>query len=57
MSDLPPEPRMRHITPAPEDYATQPASRSLLWPLFWAALAFVLWIVVYGGGWQVFQSL
>lgn len=47
MSVEPPsEPRVRHITPAPEDYASSPPARALAWPLSWIALAVALWTVL-----------
>ena len=43
---LPPEPDTRHITPAPEDFASPPGLGSLLWPVFWILMIAVLWAVV-----------
>ncbi len=45
-ADLPPAPVIRHITPAPEDYATRPATSSLLWPLLWMGAAVLLWLAL-----------
>jgi hypothetical protein len=50
---LPPEPARRAITPAPEDYATTPPVRDLVWPLLWAAVAVALVLGVRAYGWNV----
>jgi hypothetical protein len=49
---IPPEPKSRSITPAPEDFASRSPLRSLLWPLGWLVAAFLLWTAVAGHGWH-----
>jgi hypothetical protein len=51
-AELPPEPEVRHITPAPEDFENPPALSRYLWPIFWAALAAVLYLVAAHRGWM-----
>ncbi len=50
-SDLPPEPEVREITPAPEDFEHPPALINLVWPVFWIVVIGVLASVAYCAGW------
>lgn len=53
---LPPEPAVRSISPAPEDYASPPPMSRLLWPLFWTGAAILLYAVVSTLGWPAFEA-
>jgi hypothetical protein len=50
--EIPAAPAARHITPAPEDFATRPAASRLLWPVFWAVVAVLSVLAVRGAGWH-----
>ena len=50
---LPPEPAVRYITPAPEDYESTPPLRDLTWPVIWVLVAVLLWSVVSNAGWSM----
>lgn len=52
---LPAPPEKRSITPAPEDFRTQPSIRTLLWPLAWFGIAVALWAAVKALGWMPFE--
>ena len=55
-SRLPPEPAVRSISPAPEDFASRPGVAQWGWPLFWVAAAVGLWLVVRAAGWTPFSA-
>lgn len=50
-ADFPPEPKERHITPAPEDFRDLPGVGALFWPFLWAGLAVLLIAALLKGGW------
>ena len=50
---LPPPPSVRSITPAPEDFQQLPGPSAMLWPLVWAALAVLLLVGLFAGGWHL----
>jgi hypothetical protein len=51
---LPPEPSVRHITPAPEDFENQPAPLLYLWPVAWMGLGTALAALLWARGWPLF---
>lgn len=53
---LPPEPAVRHVTPAPEDFANPPGFANYIWPVFWVLLICGLVGVVCAGGWSGFEA-
>jgi hypothetical protein len=48
----PPAPAVRHITPAPEDFARLPGAGALAWPTLWIVLAAVVIAALLSGGWH-----
>ena len=52
--DLPPEPETRHISAAPEDYASPITLRQVVWPTVWLVAAVGLLLIVRQLGWPPF---
>lgn len=44
--DLPPAPTVRRITPAWQDFEEDPPAPALLWPVFWAGVALLVWALI-----------
>lgn len=53
---LPPEPAVRHVTPASEDFENPPGFANYIWPVFWVLLIGGLVGVVCAGGWGGFAA-
>jgi hypothetical protein len=53
-AELPPEPRERHITPAPEDFVNLPGPSAMFWPFLWAGLAVLLIAALLKAGWPAY---
>jgi len=51
---LPPEPRTRDISPAPEDYEGASPPRHFTWPLAWMLAAMLLAGALLAQAWPVF---
>lgn len=54
--EFPPEPAVRHVTPAPEDFDNPPGFANYVWPIFWVGVIGVLVAVVCAGGWGGFAK-